>query len=145
MALTSLDGVIKYTTQACKDMFQYFNPADVIGQNISYVLKEPHLLETFRSNAGEGFTTSSDPIELELVAFNDIILTARVSPTNIQPNVDKLSRNSISSNSSSSPSRPLSSLSQAFQSQAQQMNTCRDDEEELSFNDCFNDAAVEHS
>jgi hypothetical protein len=167
IALSSLDGVIKYTTQAGKEALQLLNPAGMVGQNISLVLKVPQLLDSFRfppscASSDAPFTPPSLQI-IELETIHNTCITAHVSPNNTPAASPKYAREAFSPNNfacQAPPSRDKhspSSLAQAFQYQQQQQQSCQfhggvnvdhthtgeDEEEEMSFNECFENAAVE--
>ena len=156
IALSSLDGDIKYITQAGKDAFQYLNPSDIVGKNMSLVLKDSEKLKLFGSN----YTCASFPLPcdqiIEVETIHDDFVTALFSPntTASEPassagareasSPDKLASQPISPTNTNTPS----SLAQAIRFQNAlfhviNKDTFSEDEEELSFDDCFDDAAVE--
>ena len=157
VALSTPDGDITYITQAGKDVFQYQSPSVIVGQNISVVLKDHQKLEAFRyGHAGEA---SPAPYEkaIEVETFHDDVITAIFSPS--ASSSDDNSPSSAARDASSpdnfacramSPAHSPSSLAQAIQIQSAQFHEINksesnadEEEEELSFDECFNDAAVE--
>jgi hypothetical protein len=152
IALTSLDGIIKYTTQAGQVTFQNFSPTGVMGQSISLVLKTPQLLD-FCISANESIDISFEDSQIiELETIHNTFITAHVSPTNTSYASPMDARDASSPEQYAcqpiSPTSSPSSLAQAFLSQSSQLHDINADvspscDEEMSFNECFDDAAVE--
>lgn len=146
VALTSLDGIIKYTTAAGKNTFQHLSPTEIIGQNISLVLKDPHMIDLFSDRSFPRHKFQS----VELHTVHNTSLTARVSPASARGHVDSAAAKDASLEHYACEAPP-SSLAKAFRSQPIQFHDATDDnsqghdEQELSFNECFDNAAVEYS
>lgn len=137
IALTSLDGVITYMTQASKTTFQ-FNPHDIVGQNISLLLKDPQLLDGFRSTCASLISSASPSYwhTVKLETIHNTSITAHFSPPNSSLTAQERYSRSLSF-------RSPSSLAQAIQCRSfkvidnNHFNSDGEDEEEMSFNECF--------
>ena len=150
IALTSLDGVIKYTTQqAGQDvLFQNLSPTGVMGQNISLVLKAPQLLELCISANSASVDPSFDIHVIELETIYNTFVAAHFSPRNNSASPMDVGDYDLYP---ASPTTSPSSLAQAFQFQSSQFQfhdisvdmSSSDSDEEMSFNECFDDAAME--
>ena len=153
IALSCCEGIVKYITHQGKQIFPYFHPN---GQSIALVLKSPHLLlDAFRYfNGSVGDSSACRTMELETI--HNTFITAHFSPTNMYASpIAARDASSLENYASQAnfPSSPPSSLAQAFQSRSQvheiqceKNNTSSsmcDEEDEMSFNECFDNAAVE--
>mmetsp|Transcript_9532 Transcript_9532/g.15866 ORF Transcript_9532/g.15866 Transcript_9532/m.15866 type:complete len:164 (-) Transcript_9532:448-939(-) len=148
VALSTLDGYITYITQAGKDVFQHRNSSEIVGQNVSVVLKDPQQLEVFKHGSSPRGSQALCEQTIEVETVQNIFITALFSPSSSPQPHDATSPDRMASQPS--PTHSPSSLAQAFQSQPalfheinKDTTTADDEGEELSFDECFNDAAVE--
>lgn len=172
IALTSLDGSLVYLTHQGKQTFPYLCPngqnialvlksPNLLSDAFRYANASVDPSASCQTIIYQSDTTDTQQLFIQglstisLETLHNTVITAHVSPTNM--NVSPMAARDASSPENYAaqahpPSSPPSSLAQAFQSHSQchEINcddpsslTLKEEEFEMSFNDCFDNAAVD--